>query len=746
MPRFALLFTLLLTLAPRPLAAAEPQLPTGPAREPIAVDHFPDRLHAVVFRNWRLVPTSILARTLGATEPQLQAMAASMGLPPAGLVPDDLRRRAYITILRRNWHLLPYEQLMELTGMSAPELSVALREDDFLFIKFGNVKPRTPKLLYAEPDEAARKRAAQIRALLQAELGPALANPGEPRFAFVEKLSAIPEGFTPPARKPGEAPRYVYSYFGSFGDPLADNAPESYPDGLLARLAARGVNGVWLHVVLRQIAPGGPHFPEFGEGHAMRLANLRKLVDRCKKFNIDVYLYMNEPRAMHESFFATRPELKTLAGARSGDHLALCTSEPRVRQWLEDSLAHVFKQTPGLGGVFTITASENFTSCASHNLMARCPRCKLRTAPQIIAEVNATIAAGVHRGNPDAKVIAWDWGWNNHGNAADHIALLPKDVWFMSVSEWSLPIKRGGIASTIGEYSISAPGPGPRATAHWKLAQARGLKTLAKVQLNNTWELSSVPYLPAMNLVAEHLSGLARAKVDGLQLSWSLGGYPSPNLQLARYFAENPTATIDQSLDALAIDRFGAANVPAARKAWKSISDGMREYPYSGATVYNGPQQHGPANLLHFKPTGYGSTMVGLPYDDLNGWRAIYPADIFADQFAKVAAGWMAGAQMLQEIDHPAARDEALITRAAAIHFQSVANQSRFIMARQAGDKAKMIDLARQEAALARTLLDITLLDSRIGFEASNHYYYVPQDLMEKVINCHWVMQKAAGM
>jgi len=29
----------------------------------------------------------------------------------------------------------------------------------------------------------------------------------------------------------------------------------------------------------------------------------------------------------------------------------------------------------------------------------------------------------------------------------------------MSVSEWSLPIERGGIKTTVGEYSISAVGP-----------------------------------------------------------------------------------------------------------------------------------------------------------------------------------------------------------------------------------------------------------------------------------------------
>ncbi len=102
----------------------------------------------------------------------------------------------------------------------------------------------------------------------------------------------------------------------------------------------------------------------------------------------------------------------------------------------------------------------------------------------------------------------------------------------MSVSEWSTPIERGGVKSLVGEYSISAVGPGPRALNHWALARDVGLKTVAKVQVNNSWELSAVPSLPVLDLVAEHCHRLAAAKVDGLMLSWSLGGYPSPNLQV----------------------------------------------------------------------------------------------------------------------------------------------------------------------------------------------------------------------
>ena len=76
--------------------------------------------------------------------------------------------------------------------------------------------------------------------------------------------------------------RFIYSYFGIFGDPLIDTLHDPYPDGLLARLAAKGVNGIWMHVVLHQLSPGGNDFPEFGEGHLTRLQNLRRIVERAK--------------------------------------------------------------------------------------------------------------------------------------------------------------------------------------------------------------------------------------------------------------------------------------------------------------------------------------------------------------------------------------------------------------------------------------------------------------------------------
>ena len=112
--------------------AAEPALPQGSAPAPIVSRHFPDRIHEFVWRNWNAVEPARLAKILGASVAEVSAIATSMGLPPAAAIPPEMKTRGYITLIRRNWHLLPYGQLLELVEMTPERLAFALREDDFL--------------------------------------------------------------------------------------------------------------------------------------------------------------------------------------------------------------------------------------------------------------------------------------------------------------------------------------------------------------------------------------------------------------------------------------------------------------------------------------------------------------------------------------------------------------------------------------------------------------------------------------
>jgi hypothetical protein len=735
-------------------------LPVGDAPAPVLVPHFPDRLHAFVWRNWELVPLERLARVVGTDPTNIQALGRSMGLAGPPAIPAEQERRSKLTVLRRNWHLIPYEQLLTLLEWTPEQLDFTLREDDFLYVKLGSHKPRCEPLRYREPDPATRARAAAIAAILQNEIPEALAPPSEPLFAFIERLSAPPEG--PPPAPTGESsfsPRYCYSYFALYGDPLLEPELDPYPDGYLARLAEAGVEGVWLQGVLSKLAPF-PWEPERSARWEERLHNLAALVARAGKHGIGIYLYLNEPRTRPLAFFERHLELK---GVVTGDHAALCSSHPEVRRYLVEAVAILCRAVPELAGLFTITASENPTNCWSHGRGGECPRCAERGPAAVLAEISQALAEGIREAGCETRIIAWDWGWADDW-AEDAIRLLPPEAALQSVSEWDLPIRSGGVESTVGEYSLSAVGPGPRAPRHWQAARERRLKTIAKIQVGNTWELSAVPYVPAVENVARHVANLRDAGVDGLMLGWTLGGCPSPNLEVAAEMGREPAVAPDEALYRVAVRRFGVTLAPAVVRAWKSWSAAFREFPFHIGTVYTAPLQYGPANLLWEAPTGYRATMIGFPYDDLASWRRVYPPDVFIAQLEKAAAGFEAGIEALRQEAGDAAslrhsdffrrlEDEVRIAEAAAIHFRSVANQARFVRDRDALVAAttpeererlrrELRETLEDEIALARRLLILQKEDSRLGFEASNQYYYVSLDLAEKVLNCRDLLDR----
>ena len=123
---------------------------------------------------------------------------------------------------------------------------------------------------------------------------------------------------------------------------------------------------------------------------------------------------------------------------------------------------------------------------------------------------------------------------------------------------WAKPIERGGIKTAVGEYSISAVGPGPRALKHWTDARQAGLKVAAEVQFNNSCEIASVSFLPVPDLIAEHLRNLKPVNLDGLFIGWTQGGYPYSNYRLAELMSVSPDSSVEAMLDKLAEEQFGA--------------------------------------------------------------------------------------------------------------------------------------------------------------------------------------------
>jgi hypothetical protein len=173
------------------LAAQQIPLEKGtPTPEPIPEPHFPDRLHLFIWRNWELANADRLAQVLGTTRAKVLDLGASMGLPRKAELTHDQLRRIYITVIRQNWHILPDEQLMQLLGWGSKEYEYHLKEDDFLWIKLGLLKPRCETLRYEEPSPEAKRRAQEIKRLVEETLGSSINQGGEPAFAFVQHLSS----------------------------------------------------------------------------------------------------------------------------------------------------------------------------------------------------------------------------------------------------------------------------------------------------------------------------------------------------------------------------------------------------------------------------------------------------------------------------------------------------------------------------------------------------------------------------
>ena len=711
------------------------RLPVGSNPPALTYPHFPTRQQTLVWRNWELVPVDRLAGILRTSADNVCQLASDLGLRTPPHVNNRWLERGYVTLIRNNWHLLPYEQLCELLGWSAEKMDFTLREEDFLWIKLGSLKPKCEPIYYSPLTPEQIEHTTQIRQLMTKHFPDGEDNNEEPAFAFVD-LFQHPRSSKPIISRSSRFDlRLAYPYFAVYGDPLMTTTIDPFPEGLLERYAEMGINGLWMQGLLYTLVRWEPA-PKYSAGYETRIENLRKMVTRLAKYHIGLYLYLNEPRAMPLAFFDRYPEWKGVEFPELGV-ATLCTSQPEILNLLRQNTEDLFRQVPELAGVFTITMSENPTNCHSRWTGRECPRCSSRPVPEVVAEVNRTIEEGIHAASPDARVIAYTWGWNKEW-AHEIIDLLPATIEIMCVSEEAMPTSVGSVRGSILDYSISQVGPGDYAKSIWQHAKRRGMKAIAKIQMNSSWECSAVPYIPAVNLVEKHLNRLADCRVSGLMVSWTLGGFPGGNLEL-----------FTQSSNILAQNKYGSKAAPIIQQAWAFFSQAFQEFPFDCSVVYNAPHNVGPANLLYPQSTKYSATMVGFPYDDLKSWRSIYPENIFEIQFQKLSETWKLGLDQLKlaepfiDNDHRIAFDELQrIAWANSCHFRSCYFQIVFIRLRDSysSDKnTQMLAILDKEIELAKRLYFLARQDSRIGFEATNHYAYTLNDLKEKVLNCEYL-------
>ena len=709
----------------------------------LSVSWFPSPAQCFIYRNWEMITPDRLAKVLSVSKDVILEMADALGLgaPASKALEEKWLTFGYTTLIRANWHLLPYGQLTTLLGWSEDALAFTLEHDDFLGIKLGRAKPNAEKLTVRvlTPEETEKtKKIAEITRQMRIALGVRTAEP----FSFADFFPAD----IPPVEGADRVPvtlclPYCALYEHVFEEEYFDY---SFPDSLLKSYSAMGIRGIIAQAVLYTLIPT-PFAPDLAVGYEKRLQGIRALVARLAKHNMKLYLYVNEPRDLPDSFFEKHPDWK--GDVKLEGRASVCLSVPEVQEHFRKAFYDLTAAVPGLGGYMIITASENHTNCYSHKAdgESTCPRCRNKSRAEVFANVIRLMEDGVHAADPSVKIIASTWAWDNsHDKTKECVRSvcdqLPKNTAVWAISERKAVRYIAGRRCEVNDYSISIPGPSEYSARVFRIAQNRGLQKAVKMQLNNSWELSSVPFIPVFHHFYENLRNMLTViSPDIVQLHWTMGGFPSP---IFRMFAEMSRA--DEPIpteEALLRKLYPKGDYEKMKTAFDCFDIAFDAFPFSVGTMYYGPQHMGPALPLYPTATGYEACMCGPCYDDLTKWRKNFLPEEFYDQFSMMADGFRRGLAILKEaFTETDAQSQLLLDCAeiAYLHFASSANHIRYVIDREEGKDTT--NLIRQEEVLARREAEIVVRNPMIGFEATNHYFFTLSDLYEKVINCRHLL------
>ena len=534
----------------------------------------------------------------------------------------------------------------------------------------------------------------------------------------------------PCVRKPWVRNRIARCFFGPIKRPplnhdeLMDDV-DYYPEPYLDRLAHEGINGLWLTVEWRDLAETS--FTKRSPNAPRRLAKLRRTVDRCLKYGIKTWIFCIEPRrcGKDDPLLKEHPEL---FGCTVADESLMCPLQPAAQRYIEESVKDIFTQVPRLGGIMMISYGERETTCLSRfdpltgRFNGNCPRCAGLEPWQIHWETASAIMRGIRAAGSDAEYISWFYqpqvrpergAWS--AEVARH---LPDGVTLAYNFESGAVKKQLGCLRNGGDYWLSYVGPAEGFRQVAEAGRQVGAPIGAKIQVGNSHEVATVPFVPVPGLL-----------------------YPF----------EDDEATF---LKRLAAPYWGK-DAALVASVWQQLSDAYAEYPLSNDMQYYGPFHAGPAWPLlpdvslaplartwkpHDPPSGdaIGECLENHTIEEAsilaarmaNGSRVRTPDG--ADALKALASRWGGDFERMRDLG---------VMRALALQFQSGSDifdfyrdrataiyESRVLGNAAAAHAAvrRMGEAVVREESVTRELLPLAKSDSRLGFhsEAEAHQYH----------------------
>lgn len=543
---------------------------------------------------------------------------------------------------------------------------------------------------------------------------------------------------------------------------------EYYPEEYLRRLAHRGINGIWVAGLFRNLV-ASKAIPELGPPRH-RLGKLRALVEKAARHGIKVWFFCMEPRALplgHPAA-AAHPEI---VGATTDLYACLCPSTPRVLEYSREAARNLFTEAPGLAGMILLCKGERPTTCWWHSeeIARKCPRCGARPEAEVVAQTLGALAEGMRAAEPKAQLVAWPYMPYVQDKKTGEIRPFAAVDQLMAASRpevvWMANFEHGGLKEILGkprvihEYSLSSIEAGPFFRRLARGARASGRRAWAKLQLGATYELSSVPEIPVPGAVRAKFAAARASDAAGAMVSWIVGGYPGLMLQAAGEAAFEPALPADRFAARLAAIQWGEAAAARAAAAWAKFEEAWRLYPFDLGVLYRGPLTRGPAYQLHLEretrlPKVYNwgferdRTPQFFAYEP-EKWLGAFTSDEIVRAFRQMAECWREGLDDLNAAfatagERPELTAQLAMASGIHLHLLSAANVHEFYALRDqllpspAAARPPLVrrlrEVTEQEIAVSEEMKTWLLKTPWLGFESELYAWSCSAPLVSEKI------------
>ncbi|MBR2837383.1 MAG: hypothetical protein IKE55_01225 [Kiritimatiellae bacterium] len=581
-------------------------------------------------------------------------------------------------------------------------------------------------------------------------------------YYFEDRVSA--GDLKPVTRRPWLRHRISRCYFSPIKRPpfnrdeLMDDV-DYYPDEYLNRLAHEGVNGLWLTITLGDIVETS--FNRRDKDAPRRIAKLRRTVEKCARYGIRVWPFCIEPRFMmpDSPIVKDHPGMMSTEKSYFGSSL-VCPSTEEGRRYIEEAVADLFRQLPGIPGILNLSHGERPTTCLSlvdplFDAPSACERCRSLPPAEIHRLAAQSFINGMRRVNPKAEYLSWLYHPHVRYERGDWVAdvprRLPEGATVLYNFESGALKDQLGRYRAGGDYWLSYVGPSTAFRRVADSARGAGARLGAKIQVGCSHECATVPFVPAPGLLYRKYRAMRTAGCTAVMQCWYFGNYPGIMNKAAGELAFSDFEEDEGGfLERLAAPEWGEDSKTMAG-IWRDLTDAYSEYPLSNDMQYYGPFHAGVAWPLYarveMKPLG----RTWKPQDTTSGDaigeclenHTLEEAAMLASRMCVVVAD-LAPALSRLSAKYAGDRDRLLdlgVAKALVLLFESASDIFDFYLHRARAISASRLngdsETALGELALMRTaardavrtteeMLPLACADARLGFhsEAESHQFH----------------------